>query len=144
MRIFPIFIVFSILFNAPVPVYGLMPSSIEEIEEDLTPGEIEQSIEEVKKLKQEIMEHVTPLREERERSLHPFVQKKESENYDTFPSEVEDRRVRYVGPPQIEKEIPQQPVSSQKTASKTMLNLIFFSIIALGFLASHLFIRPKP
>ena len=75
MRIFPVFMILLFLFNAPV--YGLMPSSIEETEEELEPTEIEQSIEEVKELKQEIMQIVAPLREEREKNLHPFVQKKE-------------------------------------------------------------------
>ncbi|MDP8230384.1 MAG: hypothetical protein P9L93_04685 [Candidatus Gorgyraea atricola] len=144
MRIFSIFIILFLLFNAPVPVYGLMPSSIEETEEELEPTEIEQSIEEVKKLKQEISQTVVPLREEREKNLHPFVEEKKSESYDTFPPDAEEKRVRYVGPSQIEKEIPQQPASNQKTASKTLLNLSFLLIIALGFIAAYLFIRPKP
>jgi len=143
MRIFPIFIILFLLFNAPVPIYGLMPSSIEDIEEDVTPEEIEQSIEEVKELKQEIMQTVAPIREEREKNLRPFVQKKEPENYDTFPPETEDRQVRYVGPPQMEKEILQQSASNQRPVSKTLLNLSFLFIIALGFIAAYLFIRPK-
>jgi hypothetical protein len=149
MKLFLIFTISFLLFN--IPVYGLMPSSIDEIEvfseeettEEKTSEELDIQIDEIKKEKLDLMKNISSAREERKVSLHPFVY-----NRPSYPSETiampDYRAAKVFTLPQSVSEGVRTGHPSPCISLKFLLNLIFFSIIALAFFAAHFYIRPKP
>jgi hypothetical protein len=141
MRIFLIFIAILLLFN--IPLYGLMSSSTEGMDafgEKESSLEMDKQIEEIRKEKKDLIEEVMPLREERRKTLHPFV-------HSALSSEAIDTSVQSTAkgfiPFQSKSKIARVDFVSQNFFLKPALNLIFFSIIAAMFLAAYFFIKPK-
>ncbi|MBU4312683.1 MAG: hypothetical protein KJ706_08205 [Candidatus Omnitrophica bacterium] len=134
IRFFLIFILCFLLFGASA--YGLRP--LEDIgetgKEDALSPEIEEEIAEIEREKEALMKDVSPLREERENTLRPFV-------YESAPLDVESPRpVKNIVSPTVEK----TPTQAENLTSKPLPNLIFFSLIVIAFFSAYFFLRPKP
>lgn len=145
IRILSVFI-FGILLFTP-PVCALMPSEKEKIElsgdSETIPSEIIEEIDEIKSEKMSIMEDIAPVREERDINLHPFV-------YDTKSADSEAAATRAphivkgFAPGSSKKDIVAAGQPSSKGPSfHPIANVIFFTVLALGFLAAYFFIRPR-
>jgi len=137
VRIFLIFMFLVLLFSTPL--YALKPSE-EEIDEDIISIEIEDEIDDIEREKKEIMDKVAPIREEREKTLHPYVSSAEPTD-----TETTDKSIRFKG----SRLSPSSPKVSEASAprktlvSKVLLNFVFFSILAIALFLSYFFIRPR-
>lgn len=134
IRFFLIFILCFLLFGALA--YGLRP--FEDIggagKEDALSPEIEEEIAEVEREKEALMKNVSPLREERENTLRPFV-------YESAPLDVESPRpAKNIVLPTVEK----TPAQAESLASRPLPNHIFFSLIVIACFSAYFFLRPKP
>jgi hypothetical protein len=146
-RILPIFILIFLAFSTPV--YGLRPLSRDEAyiaEADTSEGEelsstiFEDEIEDIRKEKMNLMEEISSSREERNKSLHPFVYSETTFDTESAPAKPVMKSPVTVRASYYDSK---QKSSGQGTGSRLLANLIFFFVIIAAFLASYFFIRPK-
>ncbi len=134
IRLFLIFILCFLLFGASA--YGLRPFEDmgETKREDALPPEIEEAIAEIEREKQALMKDISPLRDERENTLRPFV-------YESAPLDVESPRpVKHLALSTVEK----TPAQAESLTSRPLPNRIFFSLIVIACFSAYFFLRPKP
>lgn len=97
---------------------------------------------EIDKEQDKITENIMPLREEREKTLHPFVQ--QAVNEDSSGAKVDNTREPFSRHLAKEYTAIQPKDNIQNTGpDKQGINLAFLSIILISFLLTYFFIRPK-
>jgi len=131
MRIFLMFVLIFLMYAAPT--YGLRPSESEYSEEFNS-----KEAAEISKEKENIIESITPAREEREKNLHPFVQDVREDTKNPF-----GYAVKVNAPIDPERKTPYIKFPASNLKPNAGINFIFVSIIIIVFLLSYFFIRPK-
>ncbi|PIW68314.1 MAG: hypothetical protein COW10_03240 [Candidatus Omnitrophica bacterium CG12_big_fil_rev_8_21_14_0_65_42_8] len=119
MRIILIFVLISLM--RPAPIYGLRQSDIEIDEE-----------------KEKIIESITPIREAREKNLHPFVQDARGGAENPF-----DYAARTDAAAEQEQKAPNTKAAASDFKPGAGINFAFISIILIAFLLAYFFIQPK-
>lgn len=118
MRIILIFVLISLM--RPAPIYGLRQSDIEINEE-----------------KEKIIESVTPVREAREKNLHPFVRDAQGGAENPF-----DYAARTDAAAEQETKAANTKVAASDFKPSAGINFAFISIILIAFLLAF-FYPPK-
>lgn len=130
MRIFLIAI-FIFLASASY-LYALMPLEGGRSEDDNSRAS--QIIDE----KRNIMESIAPVRKEREKSFHPFVQETME-----GPKSAFDYTAKANAPVKSEKEVSSIKAVVSDAKPGAIVNFVFILTILTAFLLSYFFIRPK-
>jgi len=134
-----IILIFVGTAHCAVPTYGIRPLAEKEYSEDV----VNKEIAEVAHEKEKIMESVAPIRAEREKQLHPFVEPIKYEPTAKDNAQPFQYTAAQRAPQEPEKVTQNVKPAYSKPASKPGINFTFLSLIAIAFLLSYFFIRPK-